>query len=294
MQFLVYVLAYPLLWLVSRLPFRLLFVMSDFFYVLAYRVVGYRKSTVRKNLALALPHLSVSERKSVEKKFYHHMCDMFLEMVKTMSMSQAQMKKHFKVTNPELFLQMQQTGKDVMVYCAHYGTYEWITSLNYYTIHEGYAVYKRIRNPYFDRLVRKIRARFKAHMITTKETVPTIMKNRAAGINSAYGLVSDQSPKFSSIQHWTNFLGIETSVHIGAEMLAKRYQMIVMNLKVDKVKRGHYEATFELMAENPREVPNFGLTDDFMHRLENQILKAPEFYLWTHKRWKHRKPVSVN
>jgi len=192
-----------------------------------------------------------------------------------------------------LYLQMQEKGKNVIVYGAHYGTYEWIISMNYHTIHEGYAVYKRIRNPYFDKLVRKIRGRFRANLITTKETVPTIIRNKAAGVTSAYGLVSDQSPKASSIQHWTNFMGIDTPVHIGAEMLAKRYDMIVLNLKVDKVKRGHYEATFELMAENPREIPNFGLTDDFMHRLENQIRKAPEYYLWTHKRWKHKRAQGV-
>lgn len=290
MQFLLYLLVYPLLWLISMLPFRLLYALSDGLCFIVYRIVGYRKKTVRSNIDMALPHLSVKERREVERKFYHHLCDMFLEMIKTMSMSHASMEKHFRFTNLELFLEMQAKNKSIVVYASHYGSYEWIISVNYHTNNPGFAVYKRIANVHFDKLVRKIRSRFKAHLITTKETVPTITRNRAAKINTVYGLVSDQSPKASSIQHWTNFMGIETPVHIGAELLAKRYDMIAINLKVDSVRRGYYEATFELLSENPREVPNFEITDDYIRRLEKQILKAPELYLWTHKRWKHKKP----
>lgn len=293
MQFLLFLFVYPALWLISILPFRLLYILSDGLYLVVYRLIGYRKKTVRRNIRMALPHLSASDRLEIERKSYHHLCDMFLEMIKTMSMSRADMDAHFSFTNPEFFHEMQRKGKSIIVYCAHYATYEWIISMNYHIEHKGYAVYKRIRNPHFDKLVRSIRSRFGAELLTTKETVPTIVRNRAQGITAAYGLVSDQSPKASSIQHWTRFMGMETPVHVGAELLAKRYDMIVMNLKVTSVRRGFYEATFELMSENPREVANFGLTDDFMNRLEQQILRAPEFYLWTHKRWKHqRKDVA--
>ncbi|MBD3583045.1 lysophospholipid acyltransferase family protein [Flavobacterium selenitireducens] len=289
MQLLLFWLVYPALLLISILPFRLLFALSDGVYFLVYRIAGYRKKTVRRNLKMAFPNLSDKERKAIEIKFYHHLCDMFLEMIKTMSMSHAEMEKHFRFTNPELFLEMQAKGKSIMMYASHYGTYEWIISVNYHTDNPGFAVYKRIRNVHFDKLVRKIRSRFKAHLITTKETVPTIIHNRAAGISTVYGLVSDQSPKASSIQHWTTFMGIETPVHIGAELLAKRYDMIAMNLRVESVKRGYYECTYEVLAENPRDVPNFQISEDFMNRLEKQIRKAPELYLWTHKRWKHRR-----
>jgi len=292
MQFLLYLLVYPAIYLISLLPLRLLYILSDGLYLLVYRIVGYRKKTVRRNLKMAFPNLSDAERKAIEIKFYHHLCDMFLEMIRTMSMSHEQMEKQFRFTNPELFQEMQAKGKSIMMYAAHYANYEWIVSVNYHTDNPGFAVYKRIRNEHFDKLVRKIRSRFKAHLITTKETVPTIIRNRAAGISTVYGLVSDQSPKASSIQHWTTFMGIETPIHIGAELLAKRYDMIAMNLRVDCVKRGYYECTYEVLAENARDIPNFEISEDFMRRLEKQINKAPEMYLWTHKRWKHQRTAK--
>ncbi|RZJ70695.1 lysophospholipid acyltransferase family protein [Flavobacterium sp.] len=293
MQLLAYLLLYPILWVLSILPWRILYVVSDAIYLVAYYLVGYRKSTVRKNLELAFPEKSDKQRREIEQKVYHHMCDNFLEMVKTLTISRDEMEKHFHFTNLELFLELQKQNRNIMVYASHYGTYEWIISVNYHTVNNGFAVYKRIRNPYFDKLVRKIRGRFRAHLITTKETIPTITKNRVAGVVGTYGLVSDQSPKASSISHWTEFMGIQTPVHIGPEMLAKRYDMIALNLRVDQVKRGFYEATFEILSENPREIPNFEITDDYMKRLEKQIRKVPELYLWTHKRWKHRKPDAV-
>ncbi len=130
MQFLVYILAYPLLWLISILPFRLFYLFSDFVYFLVYRVIGYRKKVVRENLALTLPHLSDAERKTIEKKFYHHMCDMFLEMVKTMSISPEEMEKRFHVTNIELVQDYYKKGKSVILVASHYASYEWLLTIN--------------------------------------------------------------------------------------------------------------------------------------------------------------------
>ena len=292
MQFIIYILVYPFIWVISKLPFPLLYLFSDFVCFLVYTIFSYRKKVVRENIALTLPHLSEIERLNIEKKFYHYMCDMFLEMVKTMSISQKEMEKRFVFTNLDLYLDLEKKGKSIALLCAHYASYEWAVSMNYHIKFEGYGIYKKLSNTYFDTLAKNIRSKFKAKLITTRETISTIEKNKRNDILGVYGLASDQSPQKSRAYHWNHFMGIEVPVHTGAEMLAKRFDMNVIFLKNKKVKRGYYEATFELMADNPTDEPNFSISDDFLKRVENQILEAPEFYLWTHNRWKHRKDLE--
>lgn len=261
---------------------------SDFICFLIYRIVKYRKKTVRENLALALPHLTRAERDVIEKKFYHHMCDLFLEMIKTMTISDAEIKKRFKIKNIEVLRALENKGKSIALLTGHYASYEWSISVNKVLKVKGFAIYKKIRNAYFDKLVRDIRSRFKSYLITTKETASTIEHNHANNIQSIYGFASDQSPKLKS-PYWSTFMGIETPVHTGAEMLSKRYDMSMAFMSIRKVKRGHYECSFEILSENPIEIPDYQLTDEYLKKLEKLILEAPEFYLWTHKRWKYRR-----
>lgn len=293
MQFLAYLLIYPIIWLISKLPFPLLYLLSDGIYILLYRVIGYRKKAVRRNLAMALPHLSEAERLRIEKKSFQHLCDMFLEMIKTLSISRKTMETRFTFTNMDLFHAMEEKGKSIALMCGHYASYEWLISMNYYTRFKGFAIYKRIANPYFDRLVKKIRSRYKAYLITTKETKPTIEKNAREGVLGLYGFASDQTPRWSETNlYWHHFMGIETPIHIGAESLAKQYDMNIMFLKVRKVKRGFYEGTFEILSDNVHEVPDYKISEAFMAKVEAQILEQPEYYMWTHKRWKHKKRTA--
>ena len=271
------------------LPFRLLYIVSDLAYLLVYYAIRYRRRIVRNNLELAFPLLSKQERLVIERRSYRHLCDMFLEMIKTMTISEKEITKRFTVANIEIYEELEKKNKSIALFCGHYASYEWAISMNNYINFEGFAIYKRIANRHFDKLVRDIRSRFKAHLITTKETIPTIEKNQAAGILGVYGFASDQSPKASKAFHWAPFMGITTPVHTGAEMLAKKFDMNVIFLIVKKVRRGYYEATLELLADNPRELPNYQITERFLRRIEQQIYAAPEYYLWTHKRWKHQK-----
>ena len=289
MQLVVFILVYPLIWFVSILPFRILYVFSDMVYVLVYHVIGYRKKVVRKNIAMTLPHLSEKERLHIEKKSYHHLCDMFLEMMKTMTISEKEMNKRFVFTNLELYTALEKKQKSIAVMIAHYATYEWVISMNRKIEFEGFAIYKKVNNKYFDKLVRNIRSKFKATLITTSQTIPVIKENESLGHRGVYGFASDQSPQESKAFHWQKFMGIETPVYTGAEMLVKRFDMNVIFLRVKKVKRGYYEATFELMFDNPKAIPDYQISDEFLRRVEKQIYEAPEYYLWTHKRWKHRK-----
>jgi KDO2-lipid IV(A) lauroyltransferase len=271
------------------LPFRLLYLFSDFIYLIVYYLIGYRKKTVRENLALALPHLSTEERLAIEKKSFRHLCDMFLEMIKTMTISNKEISKRFVFTNMEVYKNLEAQEKSIAMMLAHYASYEWVISMNAYVNFSAFAIYKKIANPYFDKLVRNIRSRFKANLITTKETIPVIINNNRNKELSIYGFASDQSPRISSAYHWQKFMGVEVPVHTGAEMLSKKYDMNVIFLKVQKVKRGYYQASFEVLSDNAKEVPNYEITDQFLKLVEQQILEAPEYYLWTHKRWKHKR-----
>ena len=289
MQFLVYILAYPLLWLISILPFRIFYLLSDCVYFLIYYVLGYRRKVVRENLALTLPHLSNAERKTIEKKFYQHMCDMFLEMIKTMTISPEEMAKRFRVTNIEVVREYEAKNKSIVLFASHYASWEWLLTINKQLKFKAYAVYKKIANPYFDKLVRRIRSKYDAELVETKKTIPLMAQNQRNGILSLYGLASDQSPKMDRIFHWKTFLNIEVPVHTGAEMLAKKYDLSVLFVKVKKLKRGFYEATFVPICDNPKDFSDFEITEMYLKEVEKQILEAPEYYLWTHKRWKYKR-----
>ena len=289
MQFLIYSISFPFLWIISKLPFRLFYWFSDCIYILVYYIIGYRKKIVRNNILIALPHVSEEKRLVIEKKFYHHMCDMFLEMIKTMSISSEEMKERFKITNIELLKEYEQKNKSIILLAAHYASWEWLLSINESTTFKCYGVYKKVNNKYFDAKVRAIRSKFKSELVTTDKTIALINENENNGIMSLYGLASDQSPQVHKTFHWQKFMGIEVPAHTGAEMLAKRYDLEVVFAKVKKIKRGYYEATFIPICDNPKSIPDYKITDTYLKEVEQQILEAPEYYFWTHKRWKHRR-----
>ena len=289
MKYLIYLIVYPILWCVSMLPFWLLYILSDFVFFIVYYIIAYRKKTVRANIALALPHLSKKEKKNIEKKSYQHLCDMFLEMIKTITISEEEINKRYKYSNLDVYKNLETKNKSIAIMIAHYASYEWVISLNKQITFKGYAIYKKLNNPYFDKLVIDIRSKFKANLITTKETIPTIEANFKANIRGIYGFASDQSPRLSVTHYWRNFMKIETNVHTGAEMLAKKYDLNVIFLQTRKIKRGYYEGTFVVLSDDAMNVPDYQITDKFLDLVENQIYEAPEFYLWTHNRWKHKK-----
>ncbi len=198
------------------------------------------------------------------------------------------MDKRFQITNLDLVKEYAVKEKSVILVASHYASYEWLLTMNTKIDFKGIAVYKTLANPYFDRLVRKIRSKYDTELIETKKAIPMMAQNQREGILSMYGLASDQSPKLDRIFHSMKFMGVEVPVHTGAEMLAKKYDLSVVMVKVKKIARGYYEATFLTIAENPQDFENFNITEKYLREVEKQIYEAPEYYLWTHKRWKHK------
>ena len=219
------------------------------------------------------------------------MCDMFLEMIKTLGISNKTLQKRFVFTNLEVLHQLEEKNKSVMLMFPHYASWEWVIALDKHIASKGYAIYQKVGNKYFDKLVRDIREKYGTTLITTKSTKEIVAKNKKEGALSMYGILSDQSPMVSKALFWTPFMGITVPAHTGAEMLCRKWDLPAVYLKVTKLKRGHYQGAFHLLSEEPRELEEFELTKAFLNMVEKSIQEAPEFYFWTHKRWKHRNKV---
>jgi len=289
MQGLVFWLAYPLLWLISILPFPLFYRFSNLVCFLVYKVARYRRKTVQQNLQLVFPAKSSQELAHIEKAFYQHMCDMFLEMIKSISISKEELQMRFQFSNLELLRDYEKKDKSIIVMCAHYASYEWMIALQLFGLEfKSFGIYKKIRNIHFDKLVRQIRGKYQSELIDSHKATKRIIQNERNEVRGIYGMVADQSPKLKTSKLWLRFMDIYVPVFEGSEKLARGLDMNVLYLQVNKTARGFYKATFLPITKNAPAEPEHYITKKFFEFLEQQITEEPEFYLWTHKRWKHR------
>lgn len=288
MQLLVYILVYPIIWLISILPFRVLYIKSSFISFIFYYIIGYRKKMVLDNLKIAFPEKSGKELKSIRRKFYRHFVDVFMEMIKSFTISKKTLAKHYKYTNIELFDELYKDEKSIVLVGSHYANWEWIIGLSAHVKYKSYAAFTRVNNKYFNKKVLNSREKFGAKFIKTSSIISTMDKNNKENIQSLYGLLSDQSPQLKKTHYWSEFFGVKVPIHTGAEMLAKKYNMNVVYIHTKKVKRGYYETTFELITDDVKKYSNYELSDVFLRKTEQQILQKPEHYFWTHNRFKHK------
>lgn len=289
MNAIVFYLAYPFLFIVSRLPFPVFYKLSDLVCFFLYRVFGYRKAAVRSNLNLAFPDYSDEKLTAIEREFYSHLCDLFLEIIKSMGMSKEEMIKRFHVKNIDVLTQFEKENRSVFLMCGHYASWEWMMSLGYHMKHKGYGIYKPISNPYFDNLIKKIRSRHDAYMISQRKAAEEIKRMEDNDERGVFGFASDQSPRPKPLTYWRSFMGIQVPVFTGAERMAREFNIPVVYAKMNRIKRGYYEVEFKLLTATPNELPPNGITDTYTEWLEAQIKEDPSQYFWTHKRFKHTK-----
>lgn len=287
MNLLIYILVYPLIWFISKLPFRVLYTISDFFYFLIFYVIRYRKKVVLENLKLAFPEKSMEELFKIRKKFYSHFVDIFCEMIKSFTISQKELAKHCVYPNIDLLNDLYEDGKSIVLIGSHYGNWEWLFGLSGEIKYKSYTAFTRVSNHYFNNKILKSRGRFGFGLEQTSKIISRIDYNVKNNIQSMFGLLSDQSPQFKKAFYWNEFLGVRVPIHTGAEMLAKKYDMSLVYIETTKVRRGYYESNFTILTKNPNEHPDYELTDIFLEKVEQQIRKQPEYYFWTHKRFKH-------
>lgn len=295
MQFIAFILLYPILWIISILPMRILFMISDVLYVITYYIIGYRKKIVRSNLKLCFPEKSEQELLELEKKSFQHFIDVFMELIKSFTMTEKEMSKRLSITNPELLDAYYEQNKSVIFLSGHYANWEWVSfiverSLNYHMS----VVYKQLSNTYFDRIIKKTRIKFGVKFVPSKEFYPEILTNLKNNKIQAYGFLADQNPRWEKIKYWGMFMGAEVPIIVGPETIARKLDLPVFYFQTERVKRGVYQSTFILLEKEPKQAPLYQLTDKYMQELEKQIRKAPEFYFWTHRRFRHmgKKPGS--
>jgi len=284
-----FIFLYPLFWIVSRLNFFLLYKLSDFLFYIFYYIIRYRRETVKHNLNLVFPEKTKKEIKNIELKTYRNLTDVLLESIKFSGMSEKEVKERFQFKNVEVLKELEKTEQDLILMCGHYASWEWVFILDRFVNYDIYGIYKKLTNPYFDKIIKKSRSRFNGFLISTKESIATIAKNsRSKKKISLYGFASDQTPKLKRAFHWGKFMGVTVPIHTGAEMLAKKHNLAIAFFATERIKRGYYMTTFEKITTTPKDYENFEISDLFIKKVEQQIIKAPEFYTWTHKRWKHK------
>tara|TARA_B100000482_G_C12589479_1_gene291027 strand:+ start:266 stop:1144 length:879 start_codon:yes stop_codon:yes gene_type:complete len=292
MNLLVYILVYPFIWTISRLNFTSIYLISDLLYYILYYIFSYRKKVVRKNLELAFPEKSKMERRRIERENFRNLTDIFLETFKSNNIKEKDLRERFKFKNPELLEKIYNNNQEVIVMCSHYCSWEWVFVIEKITKFKINAIYKQLSNKYFDKWTKDRRSQYGANMITTKETYREVSRLSKLKSLNFYGFASDQSPKKSKAVYWGNFLNNWVPIHTGAEIIAKKYNIAIVFMDVQKVKRGYYEASFSLITDKPNSFKKFELTDKYIELVEKQVRNKPEYYTWTHRRFKHRKNKS--
>ncbi|MBA6155455.1 lipid A biosynthesis acyltransferase [Tenacibaculum sp. S7007] len=288
MKFLTFAIVYPIIWLISRLPMRVLYIFSDFFFFILYYIVGYRKKVVEKNLTMVFPEKNSQEIKKLQKKFFKHFVDLIFESIKSFTISEKEILKRYTYKNPELINNLSKQGKSIALVGAHQANWEWSITLPLVLDIPVFGAYTKLKNKYFEKKVKESRTKFGVIGYKTTETVKGIHKNYINKIQGLYILLSDQSPRLGKTHYWSKFLGVKVPIHTGAEMLAKKYDLAVVNYAVKKIKRGYFETEFELITDSPKEFDNYLITDKYLEITERNIKAQPECYLWTHNRFKHR------
>lgn len=288
MQFIVFAISYPFIWLLSRLPMRILYLKSDVFFFIIYHIIGYRKEVVLENLKLVFPEKSEEELRKIRKKFFKHLMDLMIESVKAFSISEKEILKRYTYKNPELVNSYSKKGKSIALVGAHQANWEWSTSLPKVLDINIYGAYTKLNNSYFEKYVRNSREKFGVIGYKTSEMVRAMQQRVSNKEQGAYILLSDQSPQLHKTYYWRRFFNTKVPIHTGAEMLAKKFDLVVINYVTRKIKRGYYETEFQLITDEPKKFKDYEITDLYTELTEKNILNQPEFYLWSHKRFKHK------
>lgn len=283
-----YYLTYAVLWLFSLLPMWVHYLISDGIYVIVYHLVGYRKKLVRKNLSDSFPEKSEAEIIRIEKDFYRWFCDYFVETIKLLTISRQELRIRMVFKGAELVNKLTENGQSCAVYLGHYCNWEWITSLPLWVTPKAQCgqIYHVLENSEFDKLFLKLRQRMGAVCIPMAETLRKLAEYRQQRQPVVIGYISDQVPFWNNIHHWCPFLNHDTPVLTGTERLARSAGHAVFYIDVQRPKRGYYVAEFKLIARDPKQTEDYQLTDAYFTLLEASIRRAPQFWLWTHNRWK--------
>lgn len=279
--------------LIARLPFWVLNGLADIFYVFIYYIARYRRKVVHQNLTRSFPEKSEAEIKAITKKFYHHLSDVGLESIKYSHMSEKEIDSRLKLKNPEIFEDYYQQGKSIILLGMHHNNWEWCASMQRYIKAQFICVYNPVRkNKALERFMLDSRERFGAITVPVHQSARTALEFNNASRPGALILIGDQTPS-KSAQFWTTFLNQETSFFTGPMKIAVKTNQPVFFQHTRKTGRSRYEATYHKLAENPAEMNPEDILMAYVQIMEEVIKAEPEYWLWSHRRWKHKRPATM-
>ena len=269
-------------------PFCILYLYSDIISFLIFRVFRYRRKVIDKNLAMCYPEKSEKEKNEIKRKFYKHFTDILLESFKGYAMPVEKLAKRYTYENKELTESLYKQGKSMVVAFSHYGNWEWATqTVLYEHSHHMAALYKPMHNKYIDNYIKTCRQHRGTYLCPIEKTkFMFAMRNQQ---HMGFVMLGDQNPSNTKRGIWVNFMGIDTCVLHGIEMYSKMFNLPVIYLESTKVKRGYYQQHISMLVENPEECAPGEITALYMKKLEESLRREPAYWLWSHKRWKHKR-----
>ncbi len=285
----------PLLRLISHLPLGVLYVLADLCFPLLYHVARYRRKVVTENLNNAFPELSPRERHKIRRRFYRWFCDYVVETLKLLSMSRQEMMRRMVIEGVDEMERSLETKPFVFIFLGHYCNWEWVSSIPLWYQKEdshGAQLYRPLKNKAFDRLFLEMRSRFGSENISKYEALRHILQLRRDGKKTCIGFISDQTPGWNSIHDWVDFLHQDTPVFTGTERIAKKVDAAIFFADIRRVRRGYYHLVLRRMTDEPKDFPDYALTEQYMRELEQIIRRQPHLWLWSHRRWKHRRAAD--
>ena len=280
-----------LILLLSKLPLRLLYILSDFAYFIVRYVAGYRRGVIQRNIAASFPEKTAKERKRIVSDFYHFFCDYAVETIRQLSMPASEMRRRMIFEGIDEMQQVMEQRQFAFVYLGHFCNWEWVSSLGLWTP-EGWQcaqLYRPLENKMFDRIFLRLRSRFGSENIPKNTILRRIAGYKREDKKIVIGFISDQSPRPANIHDWVDFLHQDTPVFTGTERIAKSVDAAVFFADMQREGRGRYRCRFQKMSDNVHTIPDYELTETYMRLLEANIRRQPAFWLWSHKRWKHQR-----
>jgi KDO2-lipid IV(A) lauroyltransferase len=280
------------LYLVSLLPFWVLYFVSDIIFVVLFYITGYRRKVVQENLRNSFPDKNQQELNDIEKKYYRYLADLIVETVKMITISKKEVLRRINLTNPELIENYYAEGRSLIAAVGHYCNWE-LCVLRFSLIpqYEKIMVYKQLSNAESDKYYLKVRGRFGVTLVQMRSTLRKLTELRRSLTFTV--LAADQTPVQHETQYFTRFLNQQTAVFQGIEKMAIMFNSVIVFGKIKRVKRGFYEYKFVTMVDEPKQTQPYEITDLYLKTLEDMINEEPQYWLWSHRRWKF-KPEATN
>ena len=288
MQALLFYISYPFIYAIASLPFSALYQVSDFLYLILY-ATGYRKDVVKSNLRNSFPGKSPSEIEAITKSYYRYLCDLVLETLKTLRMTEQESRERCTFHNTEWLDKLFAEKKSFIILMGHYGNWEWAgPAFTLSTRFQLMVIYRPLSDPYFEKMLAGMRTKFGTRIATVNQTLREMVANRSKGLTTATAFIADQTAPRDQA-YWTTFLNQDTAVFTGPEKLAVKFNYPVVYINIRRPRRGYYEIFPELLFASPKDTAEGEISEAFTNRLEKEIIIDPTFWLWSHRRWKHQR-----